>query len=76
MGRAYVLEHGDLYYQTDGSLVRILDNGDSTSEIVIRDPAYRTGKEFTGMTGVPNSEVAAEVKRRILAVGHSASVLP
>jgi uncharacterized protein YukE len=45
----YVREHGELYYQDDGQLVRILDNGNGTSSVVVYDPANPTKESTTAM---------------------------
>jgi hypothetical protein len=39
----HVQENGHLYYQDDGQLVRVLDNGNGTSDVVVRDPSNPSG---------------------------------
>lgn len=44
----HVVENGHLYYQEDGQLVRVLDNGNGTSDVVIRDASNPSGQPTTG----------------------------
>lgn len=56
-----VCEEGDLYYQDDGQLVRVLDNGNGTSDVVIRDPSNPSSESTTKMKGVKNSYVQSKI---------------
>jgi hypothetical protein len=43
----HVCRDGDLYYQDDGQIVRVLHNGDSI-DVVVSDPSNRSGVRVTG----------------------------
>jgi RHS repeat-associated protein len=57
-----VVQQGDLYYQDDGQLVRVLDNGNGTSDVVVRDPSNPSGAPTTTIKDMPNSQVQARIK--------------
>jgi Pretoxin HINT domain len=53
-----VLEHGDMYVQiSDGQIVRALDNGDGTSDVVIRDLSNPSGQATTRIAGMSNRSI-------------------
>lgn len=56
----HVLQNGDLLIQNDGQLVRVLDNGNGTSQVVIRDASNPSGQGTTSMV-VPNSYVEGKI---------------
>ncbi|SDJ32214.1 RHS repeat-associated core domain-containing protein [Frankineae bacterium MT45] len=56
----YVTENGDLFIQNDGQLVRVLDNGNGTSDVVIRDASNSSGQP-TSVIQVPNSYVDGKI---------------
>lgn len=57
----YVWQHGDLYTdELSGRLIRVLDNGNGTSDVVIRDPG--SDRTITQMR-VKNSYVENRVAR-------------
>ncbi|MEU6221741.1 hypothetical protein ABZ845_30215 [Streptomyces sp. NPDC047022] len=43
----HVWQNGDLYIQEDGQMVRVLDNGNGTYDVVVRDPANPSGGPTT-----------------------------
>jgi hypothetical protein len=43
----YVWDHGDMYVQGDGQIVKVLDNGNGTYDVVIRDMANPRGQPTT-----------------------------
>jgi len=58
----HVWKNGDLYLQeSDGQMVRVLDNGNGTSDVVIKDPANLSGEPTTVIKGMPNRQVEARV---------------
>jgi hypothetical protein len=57
----HVLENGDLYYQDDGQLVRVLDNGNGTSDVVIRDASNPSGGPTTTVR-LSNSDVQQRIQ--------------
>jgi hypothetical protein len=56
-----VLQNGDLYYQDDGQLVRVLDNGNGTSDVVIRGPSNPSSAPATTIKDMPDSQVQARI---------------
>ena len=57
----YVWENGDLYLQSwDGQGVRVLDNGNGTSDVVVRDLSNPTGRASTKMR-VPNRYIEDKI---------------
>jgi hypothetical protein len=59
---AHVWENGDLYIQEeDGQMVRVLDNGNGTSDVVIRDPANPSGRPTTQIKDMPNAQVQSRI---------------
>jgi hypothetical protein len=57
-----MLQNGDLLIQPeDGQVVRVLDNGDGTSDVVIRDLGNTSGEPTTVMN-VPNSYVEGKLQ--------------
>jgi hypothetical protein len=57
----HVQENGHLYYQDDGQLVRVLDNGNGTSDVVVRDPSNPSGAPTTTIKDMPNTQVQARI---------------
>jgi len=57
---SYVRAHGALYNQDDGQLVRVLENGNGTSDVVIWDPSNPSGGHTTEIR-----MTEGEVMRRI-----------
>lgn len=43
----HVWQNGDLYIQEDGQMVRVLDNGNGTYDVVVRDPGNPSGGPTT-----------------------------
>jgi hypothetical protein len=50
-----VCSDGDLYYQDDGQIVRVLHNGDGTIDVVVRDPSNPSGRSTTEIAGAKES---------------------
>jgi RHS repeat-associated protein len=59
---AHVVENGELYIQDDGQLVRVLDNGNGTSDVVVRDPANPSGRPTTQIKDMPNSQIQSRIE--------------
>jgi hypothetical protein len=59
---AHVVENGELYIQDDGQLVRVLNNGNGTSDVVVRDPANPSGRPTTQIKDMPNSQVQSRIE--------------
>jgi hypothetical protein len=57
----YVKENGELLFQDDGQLVRVLDNGNGTSDIVIYDPSNPSGAPTTTIKDMPDSQVQSRI---------------
>jgi hypothetical protein len=57
----YVKENGELLFQNDGQLVRVLDNGNGTSDIVIYDPSNPSGAPTTTIKDMPESQVQSRI---------------
>ncbi len=51
----HVCKEGDLYYQDDGQIVRVLHNDDGTVDVVVRDPSNPSGRPTTEIAGAPES---------------------
>jgi hypothetical protein len=58
----YVKQNGDLNYQDDGQLVRVLDNGDGTSDVAIYDPSNPSGGQTTVIKGKSNPSIKAAIE--------------
>jgi RHS repeat-associated protein len=43
----YVWQHGELYIQNDGQIVRVLDNGNGSFDVVVRDLSKPSGQPTT-----------------------------
>lgn len=52
---------GDLLIQDDGQLVRVLDNGNGTSDVVVWDPSNPTCEPTTQIKDMPNSQVQSRI---------------
>jgi hypothetical protein len=57
----YVQENGELLFQDDGQLVRVLDNGNGTSDVVISDPSNPSGAPTTVIKDMPESQVQSRI---------------
>jgi RHS repeat-associated protein len=58
-----VWENGELYIQEeDGQIVRVRDNGNGTSDVVVRDPSNPSGEPTTKIKDMPNRQVDARVR--------------
>jgi len=57
----FVKENGDLLFQSDGQLVRVLDNGNGTSDVVIYDPSNPSGAPTTTIKDMPESQVQSRI---------------
>lgn len=57
-----VCTDGDMYIQDDGQIVRVLDNGNGTSDVVVRDPANPTGEPTTKIKDMPNRQVESRIR--------------
>lgn len=57
----FVKENGDLLFQSDGQLVRALDNGNGTSDVVIYDPSNPSGAPTTTIKDMPESQVQSRI---------------
>jgi hypothetical protein len=42
-----VWDNGEMYIQDDGQIVKVLDNGNGTYDVVVRDMSNPTGKPTT-----------------------------
>ena len=42
-------DNGDLYIQDDGCIVKVLDNGNGTYDVVVRDMSNPSGKPVTSI---------------------------
>jgi hypothetical protein len=58
---AHVCKEGDLYIQEDGQLVRVLDNVNGTSDVVVRDASNPSGEPTTKIKNMPNRQVESRV---------------
>jgi hypothetical protein len=59
----YVKENGELFNQDDGQLVRVLDNGNGTSDVVIYDPSNPSGAPTTTIKDMPDSQVQSRINK-------------
>jgi hypothetical protein len=59
----YVWENGDLYIQEDGQMVRILENGDGTYSVVVRDPSNPSGEPTTVIEDMTEKQVQSRIDR-------------
>jgi RHS repeat-associated protein len=57
----HVKAEGDLYIQDDGQLVRVLDNGNGTSDVVVYDPSNPSCAPTTKIKNMPNRQVQSRV---------------
>ena len=58
----HVWNNGDLYFQENGQRVRVLDNGNGTSDVVVRDPANMSGESTTKIKDMPNRQVETRIQ--------------
>lgn len=58
----YVWEHGEMYFQDDGQIVKVLDNGNGTFDVVIRDMANPSGMPTTVISGASENYIRNKVK--------------
>ncbi|TDD96810.1 hypothetical protein E1298_02185 [Actinomadura rubrisoli] len=59
----YVWENGELYIQSDGQLVRVLDNGNGTYDVVIRDPSNPSGQSTTVLKGATERYLQTKIDK-------------
>lgn len=57
-----VWRNGAMYTQTDGQIVRVLDNGNGTFDIVVRDLSNPSGGHSTAMKDAPKNYVDKKIR--------------
>jgi hypothetical protein len=58
-----VWAEGDMYIQADGQIVRILENGDGTYSVVIKDPSNPSGEPTTVIEKLTESQLQSRIDR-------------
>jgi hypothetical protein len=60
---AKVCSDGDMYIEPDsGNVVRVLDNGNGTSDVVVRDASNPSGEPITKIKNMLNNQVEARLE--------------
>jgi hypothetical protein len=58
-----VWREGDMYVQSDGQIARVLDNGDGTYSVVIRDMSNPSGAPTTVIPDLTQSQLDGRINR-------------
>ncbi|WP_413252263.1 hypothetical protein [Streptomyces lydicus] len=61
----HVWQEGELYIQEDGQMVKILDNGNGTFDVVVRDPANPSGGPTTVLKNATQRYVDNKISKGI-----------
>lgn len=57
----HVWDNGDMYIQDDGCIVKVLDNGNGTYDVVVRDMSNPSGKPVTSIKDATESYINNKV---------------
>ena len=61
----YVWQNGDLYIQDDGQMVKILDNGNGTYDVVVKDPGNSSGEPTTVINNAKEQYIDNKISKGI-----------
>ena len=61
----HVWRDGEMYIQQDGQIVKILDNGDGTYSVVVRDMSNPSGRPTTVIADMTQKQVQSRIDRGI-----------
>ncbi|BAL91105.1 hypothetical protein AMIS_58850 [Actinoplanes missouriensis 431] len=61
----YVWRNGTMYVQEDGQIVKVLDNGNGTYDVVVRDLSNPTGRPTTSIADVPERSIQRKIDKGI-----------
>jgi RHS repeat-associated protein len=61
----HVWKNGDMYVQNDGQIVKVLDNGNGTSSVVVRDMSNPSGAPTTTIPNMTTAEINRKIERGI-----------
>lgn len=59
----HVWDNGDMYVQGDGQIVKVLDNGNGTHDVVVRDMANPSGQPTTVLKDATQKYVDGKISR-------------
>jgi hypothetical protein len=59
----HVWREGEMYIQQDGQVVKILDNGDGTYSVVVRDMSNPSGRPTTVIADMTERQVQSRIDR-------------
>lgn len=65
VGVDHVWKDGDMYIQNDGQVVRVLNNGNGTYSVVVRDMSNPSGAPTTVIPGLTQTELDNKISRGI-----------
>lgn len=58
-----VWSEGEMYIQADGQIVKILENGDGTYSVVVKDPSNPSGEPTTVIEKLTESQLQSRIDR-------------